>query len=390
MPPVNRVLSDGVVALVVAAGRGVRSGLAGPKQYHLLDGKTVLAHVIDNLAASGHVDRIRVVIHAEDLKDYSSAIGNRQIEPPVTGGATRRESVRAGLEAIAAGGGAKTVLIHDAARPFVPAAVIGRLIESLEDAPAAIPVLPVVDSLVRDGRNVVRDGLMRVQTPQAFRFADILAAHRNWHGGEPTDDAEVARVNGLAVAEVKGDELLRKLTMPEDFHWAENLDTVMTSRTGMGFDVHSFAPGEKLWLGGVEIPHDRGLAGHSDADVALHALTDALLGAIGDGDIGTHFPPSDPQWRGAASYRFVEHARDLIRQRRGVIDHVDITIICEEPKIGPHRPAMRTAIAAMLQVDEGRVSIKATTTEKLGFTGRREGIACQAIATVRLPNETAG
>lgn len=380
--------SEQVVALVVAAGRGARSGLSGPKQYHPIAGKAVLTHAVDALAGSGRVGRIVPVIHAEDRALYDAALDGWRIEPPVIGGETRRASVRAGLEAIAGAGGAGIVLIHDAARPFLPEGVLARLLNALRTSEGAVPVLPVVDTLSRAGRTVDRAGLVRVQTPQAFRFNDILEAHRKWSGAEPTDDAEVARAAGLGVAEVAGDDSLRKLTMPEDFDWAaQRLAAAMTSRSGMGFDVHAFGPGDRLWLGGVEIAHDRGLVGHSDADVALHALVDALLGALGEGDIGAHFPPSDPQWRGAASRLFAEHARDLVARRGGVIDHVDITLICEEPKIGPHRPAMRAAIAGMLRLAESRISIKATTTEKLGFTGRREGIAAQAIATIRLPDE---
>jgi 2-C-methyl-D-erythritol 4-phosphate cytidylyltransferase/2-C-methyl-D-erythritol 2,4-cyclodiphosphate synthase len=254
-------------------------------------------------------------------------------------------------------------------------------------------VLPVVDTLARDdgrlGDTVARDGLSRVQTPQAFHREAILAAHHAWPAEkEATDDAQIARAAGYEVLTVTGDRLLEKLTYAEDFAAAEaRLARTMTARTGMGFDVHAFAPGDRLWLGGVEIPHNRTLSGHSDADVALHALTDALLGAICDGDIGSHFPPSDPQWRGADSSRFLEHARDRIALRGGIIDHVDVTIICETPRIGPYRDAMRSRIAGLLRVNEGRISIKATTTERLGFTGRSEGIAAQAIATVRLGDE---
>ena len=366
----------------------MRSGLARPKQYQLLGGRTVIAHAMDALGGCPQVDRIMPVIHADDRSAFEAAIGGRQTETPAIGGATRRESVRAGLEAIAGAGGAKYVLIHDAARPFLPRAVVTRLLAALQEAPGAIPALAIVDTLVRDGALLDRRGVARVQTPQAFHFDAILAAHRAWRGHEPTDDAEVARAAGLAVAEVAGDENLRKLTMAEDFIWAEgHLRAAMTARTGMGFDVHGFGPGNAVWLGGIEIAHDRGLAGHSDADVALHALVDALLGAIAEGDIGTHFPPSDPRWRGAPSTLFVEHARERVERRGGIIDHIDLTIVCEEPKVGPHRAAIRTAIGAMLRLNESRISIKATTTEQLGFTGRREGIAAQAVATVRLPDE---
>lgn len=347
----------------------------------------MLAHAIAGLEASGVVDAIIPVIHPDDTELFERATAGQSLAAAVHGGATRGESVLAGLEAIAASGGADVVLIHDAARPFIPGDVVSRLLQALRASDGSIPVLPVVDTIIRDGVNIDRAGLMRVQTPQAFRFDSILAAHRAWTGSEPTDDAEVARAAGLRVAEVAGDEMLKKLTAPDDFGWAERtVAAAMTTRTGMGFDVHAFGEGASVWLCGVEIPHSQGLVGHSDADVGLHALTDALLGAVGEGDIGTHFPPSEPRWKGAASHLFAEYARDLIGARGGVIDHVDVTLICEEPKVGPHRAAMRARVAGMLQVDPHRVSIKATTTERLGFTGRREGIAAQAIATIRLPN----
>jgi len=307
------------------------------------------------------------------------------------GGEARQASVRNGLEAVAAAGGADRVLIHDAARPFLPAAVVERLLGALQEAEGAVPVLPVVDTLARaDGalsESIARDGLVRVQTPQAFRFERILAAHRAWTGAA-TDDAQVARAAGLRVRAVEGDAALEKLTYSDDFARAEHrLGARMVSRTGLGFDVHAFAADKELWLGGLLIPHDRGLAGHSDADVVLHALTDAILGAIGEGDIGDHFPPSDPKWKGAASHIFLRHARDLVAARGGRIDHADVTIISEAPRIGPHREAMRAHVAALLGVPVTRMSIKATTTERLGFAGRGEGIAAQAVATVSLPEE---
>jgi 2-C-methyl-D-erythritol 4-phosphate cytidylyltransferase / 2-C-methyl-D-erythritol 2,4-cyclodiphosphate synthase len=374
------------VALIVAAGRGERAGGDVPKQYRRIGGKPVVAHAVDSFTRHPAIDEIRVVIAEGQEDEYRSAIGGRTLPPPVVGGATRRESVRAGLEVI----DAAKVLIHDAARPFVPPEVIDRLIAALDTSPGAVPALPVVDTLARGGdrlgETIPREDLVRVQTPQAFRRDAILAAHRAWPAGrEATDDAQIARAAGFEVATVAGDRLLEKLTYAEDFAAAEaRLGSRMTTRTGMGFDVHAFAPGDRLWLGGVAIAYDRTLSGHSDADVALHALTDALLGAIGDGDIGSHFPPSDSRWRGAASALFLEHARDRIAERGGIIDHVDLTIICEAPRIGPHREAMRTRIAGLLRLAEGRVSVKATTTERLGFTGRSEGIAAQAIATVRL------
>jgi 2-C-methyl-D-erythritol 4-phosphate cytidylyltransferase/2-C-methyl-D-erythritol 2,4-cyclodiphosphate synthase len=381
-----------VVALVVAAGSGSRAGDPLPKQYRVLAGKPLLARAVEHLRQAP-VDDVRVVIGPGQEQLYRQALGDEPLPSFVTGGATRQQSVRNGLEAIAADGGADMVLIHDAARPFLPRAVVERLLAALEEADGAVPVLPVVDSLARAdaglGETVERTGLVRVQTPQAFRFGGILAAHRGWSGAaDATDDAQVARAHGLFVATVEGDRMLEKLTYTQDFEEAEQrLRASMTSRTGLGFDVHAFAEGEELWLAGLLVPHSKGLKGHSDADVALHALTDALLGAAGAGDIGDHFPPSDPKWRGAASSQFLEHARDLIEGRGGRIDHVDLTIICEAPRIGPHKQAMRQRVAELLRLPEGRVSVKATTTERLGFTGRGEGIAAQAVATVRLPEQ---
>lgn len=378
------------IALLVAAGSGSRAGTAVPKQYRRIGAKTLVAHALDHLRHP-LVDEVRVVIGRGQEDLYRTALGDLPVPPSIPGGETRQESVRSGLEALCASGGAGAVLIHDAARPFVPAAVLDRLLTALRASDGAVPVLPVVDSLAHHGAHlgepVDRSSLVRVQTPQAFRFAPILDAHRSWTGSSPaTDDAQVARAAGLSVATVEGDHMLEKLTFADDFARAEQrLERRLVSRTAMGFDVHAFAHGETLWLGGILIPHSRGLSGHSDADVALHALTDALLGTIGAGDIGQHFPPSDPQWRGAASARFLEHAHRLIEERGGRIDHVDVTIICEAPKIGPHREAIRERIAALLRLPPERVSVKATTTERLGFTGRGEGIAAQALATVRLP-----
>lgn len=381
-----------IVALVVAAGSGSRAGGDLPKQYRRIGGTAMLAHAIDRLRHPA-IDAIRVVIGADQGDLYRDAIGDRALPAPFAGGATRQASVRAGLEAIAAEGGADKILIHDAARPFLPATVIERLVAALDEADGAVPALPVVDSLAlgRDalGDPVSRDALLRVQTPQAFDFNAILEAHRSYSEAEDaTDDAQVARAAGLRVATVAGDASLDKLTFEEDFARAEQrLAAALVARTGLGFDVHAFAAGRELWLGGIKVPHDRGLAGHSDADVVLHALTDALLGAIGEGDIGDHFPPSDPQFRGAASSTFLIHARELIAARGGRVDHVDITIMCEAPKIGPHRLAMRQSVAALLRLPVHKISIKATTTERLGFTGRGEGMAAQAIATVRIPED---
>lgn len=378
-----------IAAIIVAAGKGERAGTDLPKQYVMLAGKPVLAH--SALAFSRHprINQIVVVVAEGQLDMARDALAGVRVDDIVVGGAERQNSVAAGLAATA---DSDAVLIHDAARPFLPAAVIDRLVDGLENNDGAIPALPVVDTLARAGGilgDVVdRNGLVRVQTPQAFRTAAIQLAHAKWAGNAATDDAQMVRNAGFAVKVVEGHAMLEKITQPADFaeaerKWAHRL----ISRTGMGYDVHRLLTGEELWLCGVRIDHSHGLSGHSDADVALHALTDALLGALSDGDIGSHFPPSDPQWRGAASHQFVEHAAKLIRIAGGVIDHVDVTIICEAPKIGPHRDAMRQAIAQMLNISVAKISVKATTTERLGFTGRGEGIAAQAVATIRLPEE---
>jgi 2-C-methyl-D-erythritol 4-phosphate cytidylyltransferase/2-C-methyl-D-erythritol 2,4-cyclodiphosphate synthase len=370
------------VALLVAAGSGSRAGGEGPKQYRSIAGRPLLAHALDHLVHP-RIDAVQVVIGAGQEEAYRAAIGMRGLPAPVVGGATRQQSVRNGLAAIA---DAERVLIHDAARPFLPAEVIDRLLDALDRSDGAIPILPLVDSLAGPGGEPVpRADLVRVQTPQAFRFEAIRRAHAAWPGDEATDDAQVARAAGLKVALVDGDPALDKLTYEADFERAEAAR--LTTRVGFGFDVHALAAGEELWLGGVLIPHDRGLVGHSDADVVLHALTDAILGALAAGDIGDHFPPSDPQWKGAASSLFLDHARDLVARAGGRIAHVDLTIICEAPRIGPYRDAMRERIAGLLRLPLARVSIKATTTERLGFAGRGEGIAAQAVATLRLPED---
>jgi 2-C-methyl-D-erythritol 4-phosphate cytidylyltransferase/2-C-methyl-D-erythritol 2,4-cyclodiphosphate synthase len=370
------------VALLVAAGTGSRAGGEVPKQYRAIAGRALLAHAVDRLRHP-RIDAVQVVIGAGQEAAYRAAVGARALPAPILGGATRQQSVRNGLDALQ---GAERVLIHDAARPFLPGAVIDRLLDALAASDGAVPTLPVIDTLVRsDGEAVPREGLMRVQTPQAFALGAIRRAHAAWPGGEATDDAEIARAAGLSVAIVKGDPALEKLTFEADLVRAEA--ALLGPRVGLGFDVHAFATGRELWLGGVLIPHERGLAGHSDADVVLHALTDAILGALGAGDIGDHFPPSDPQWRGAASARFLEHARGLVEAAGGRIAHADVTIICEAPRIGPFRDAMRTRIAGLLRLPRSRISIKATTTERLGFAGRGEGIAAQAVATLRLPED---
>lgn len=366
-------------AVIVAAGKGLRAGQPLPKQFALWRGKPVLRHSAEALLEAGAAPLV-IAIPENGEEQANVALAGLDGFELVSGGETRQQSVAAALERI---GHAERVLIHDAARPNLPLPVIERLLDALESHPGAIPVLPVVDSLAiaENGEmagTATREELRRVQTPQAFRFTDILAAHREWHGqSNAGDDAQVLRAAGGRIALVDGDEILAKLTFAEDF-----MAALPAVRTGMGFDVHRLGAGEELWLGGVKIHHDKGLIGHSDADVALHALTDAILGAIGDGDIGTHFPPSDPQWKGASSDKFLVHAADLVCENAYTIANVDLTIICEEPKIGPHRPAMRTRIAELLSVDTGAVSVKATTTERLGFTGRGEGIAAQAIVTL--------
>lgn len=386
--------SGTTVALIVAAGRGERSGQDGPKQFAAVAGRAMVAHSHTALSAHPAIDRVVVVIGAGQQDLLRAAVGDAEW---VEGGATRRESVLLGLEYLA-DGRVTRVLIHDAARPFVPDAVVDRLVSALDEAAGAIPALPVADTLARNaspspsvlGNMVSRDGLYRIQTPQAFRFDAILDAHRAWPAeAEATDDAQIARASGHDVILVEGDRMLEKLTYPSDFAEAEARMTPMPDyRSASGYDVHRLAMGEELWLGGVRIPHDKGLAGHSDADVALHAITDALLGTIAAGDIGTHFPPSDPQWRGADSAQFLQHAASLIADAGGAITFVDLTLICEAPKIGPHREAMRARIGDLLRLPVARVSIKATTTERLGFTGRGEGIAAQAVATVRFRGDS--
>lgn len=377
-------VSASVAAVVVAAGQGLRAGGTVPKQFALWRGKPLVRHSVEALARAG-VSPIVAVIPANWEDTAKEALAGLPGVLFVHGAASRQGSVRAGLEALASGAPTH-VLIHDAARPDLPEAVIAALVTALEARPGAIPVLPVVDSVVRGaeglrGAFVERDGLYRVQTPQAFHFDAILAAHRAWNGAaDAGDDAAVAEAAGLAVALVPGDERLKKVTFAEDLK-----DDGMTNpavRTGMGYDVHRLAEGEELWLCGVKIEHSKGLAGHSDADVAIHALVDALLGAVAAGDIGDHFPPSDPQWRGAASDRFLAHAGTLVAAAGYAIGNVDVTIICEAPRIGPHKAAMRARLAAILAIDIAAVSVKATTTERLGFTGRGEGIAAQAVATV--------
>jgi 2-C-methyl-D-erythritol 4-phosphate cytidylyltransferase / 2-C-methyl-D-erythritol 2,4-cyclodiphosphate synthase len=377
-----------ITALIVAAGKGERLGGGIPKQYRPLGGKPVLRWAVEALMRHPAIDAIRVVIGEGQDESAAEALRSLDVGPFIAGGVERADSVRSGLAAIEG----DAVLVHDAARPFCPSAVIDRLIAQLEFFEGAAPVVAVGDTLARVSDRLAepidRSGMVRVQTPQAFRLDELRQAYTDWSGPSPTDETTVLRAAGMRVAAVEGDPALEKLTTPADFQRAEQwLAGRLVTRTGMGFDVHSFAGEGPIVLGGVEVPHSRGLAGHSDADVVLHAITDALLGAAGLGDIGEHFPPSDPQWKGASSDRFLRHAIDLLQARGAIVDHVDCTIIAEEPKIGPHRSAMRDRIAGIAGLATDQVSVKATTTEGLGFTGRREGIAAQAVASIRMEHK---
>lgn len=378
--------------LIVAAGRGERLGGATPKQYLPIAGRAMLRRSLDSLLSIAGIDAVAVVIHPEDRPLYAAAtagLADPRLLPPVEGGADRTASVRAGLEALVPLAPGR-VLIHDAARPFLPAAVAEAVIAALEAVPAAFPALPVVDALwrARDGHAeaaVPREALFRAQTPQGFHFAPILAAHRA-HTGNALDDVAVARLAGLATRVVPGAEANFKITTPDDLARAERLaGGAMDIRTGNGFDVHAFGPGDRVTLCGVPIAFDRGLVGHSDADVGMHALTDAILGALAEGDIGRWFPPSDPQWKGAASAIFLAAAVARAAERGFALTHCDVTLVCEAPKIGPHAGAMRDELARICRIGPERVSVKATTSERLGFTGRGEGIAAMATATLVHP-----
>lgn len=376
-----------VIAVVVAAGGGSRAGGDVPKQYRPVAGRPMLAHAVAAFARHPAIDAVILVVPPGDEARAAALAG--PVDRTIAGGATRRESSAAGVAAAEALG-ATAVLIHDAARPFPPADVIAAVVAALAHAEGAMPALAVADTLAR-GRDEMlgdvtpRDGLFRVQTPQGFRLAAIRDAHARWNPAEEaTDDAQMVRRLGGRVALVQGSAMLDKVTYPQDFAAAE-ARVQYEYRTATGFDVHRLEPGEELWLGGVRIDHSHGLSGHSDADVGLHALTDALLGTVAAGDIGQHFPPSDPQWRGAESGQFLRHALSLVRAAGGEVTFADLTLICEAPKIGPHRDAIRERVAELLDLPPTRVSLKATTTERLGFTGRGEGIAAQAAATVRLP-----
>jgi 2-C-methyl-D-erythritol 4-phosphate cytidylyltransferase/2-C-methyl-D-erythritol 2,4-cyclodiphosphate synthase len=394
MPKSSTRPAERVTAIVVAAGRGTRSGLELPKQYTVLGGKTVLRRTIEALLSHEGLSDVIVVIGAGDEARYAAATdGLPKLLPPVTGGAQRQESVRNGLEALAARSPG-IVLVHDAARPFIDRALIDRVIGACDETHGAIPVVPITETVKRIEAGAVtatvpREALATAQTPQGFPFAPLLAAHRKASAegrDDLTDDAAVAALAGLSVRAVEGHRGNMKLTNPADFSAAESVLTMaMETRTGQGFDVHQFGPGDSVWLCGVKIPHDRGLVGHSDADVGLHALTDALLGTIGDGDIGEHFPPSDPKWRGASSDRFLADAVRRVHDNGGRIVNLDVTLVCERPKISPYRDAMRARIAEIAGIQAGRVGVKATTSEKMGFTGRGEGIVAMAIATVALP-----
>jgi 2-C-methyl-D-erythritol 4-phosphate cytidylyltransferase/2-C-methyl-D-erythritol 2,4-cyclodiphosphate synthase len=373
-----------IAAILVAAGSGSRFGADTPKQFLLLDGKPVIRHAAEALAAS--------VTHLQPVGDaapIAAALAGMLHLPTVPGGASRQDSVRAGLEALVPHA-PDIVLVHDAARPRIPAGTVAALLAALERYPGAIPAVPVADTLKRGDNGVIvatvpRDGLYRAQTPQAFRFDTLLAAHRAGMQGA-TDDASLLEAAGLAVALVPGADDNIKLTYPEDLARLERAMTAhLIPRVGTGFDVHVLEAGRPLMLCGVAVPHDKGLAGHSDADVGIHALCDAIYGALAEGDIGRHFPPSEATWKDADSARFLTHAAGRIAARGGVLANADVTLICERPKIAPHAEAMRTRLASLLGVDPGRVSVKATTTERLGFTGRGEGIAAQAAATVLLP-----
>jgi 2-C-methyl-D-erythritol 4-phosphate cytidylyltransferase/2-C-methyl-D-erythritol 2,4-cyclodiphosphate synthase len=377
------------VSVVVAAGEGLRAGPGEPKAWRRLAGRAVVRWSVEALLAAG-AREVAVVVARDRLAAVADALEGLSGWIAVAGGATRALSVQAGLAAL--GGADDTpVLIHDAARPFVTSGHVATLLAALGAADGAVPALPVPDTLKRgDGavsETVSRDGLWRAQTPQAFRLGRLRTAYLAWNAAtEPTDDAQVVEAAGGRIALAPGDPMLMKLTYPEDFAMAEQLaGGRRIVRTGFGVDAHRFGPGAEVWLGGVRIPHDHGLIGHSDADAGLHALTDALLGAVAEGDIGQHFPPSDPKWKGASSDRFLIHAVELARAKGGQLVSADLTLICERPKIGPHRDAMRTRIAELLGLPVDRVSVKATTTEGMGFTGRGEGLLAQAVVCVETP-----
>jgi 2-C-methyl-D-erythritol 4-phosphate cytidylyltransferase / 2-C-methyl-D-erythritol 2,4-cyclodiphosphate synthase len=384
-----------VAAIVVAAGQGLRAGGELPKQFRRIAGETLLEHALSAFVKAPDVAFVQPVIRQNDLALVRTLTSSMNVLEPVAGGATRQASVRAGLEALSSRA-PDIVLVHDAARPFASADLIARAIDAATKTGAAIPALPVTDTVKRiNDAGIIeatldRNSIRLVQTPQAFAFPALLEAHRRAvaQGRDDfTDDAALAEWAGMTVSVFAGEPGNIKFTTPEDFARAEAIQSAALGdvRTGSGLDVHAFGPGDHVTLGGIRIPHSQALTGHSDADVALHALTDAILGALADGDIGAHFPPSDPQWRGASSDRFLAFAVERVRARRGRIAHLDLTIVCEAPRIGEHRDRMRATIAKLAGISIERVGVKATTSEKLGFTGRGEGIAAYATATIRLP-----
>jgi 2-C-methyl-D-erythritol 4-phosphate cytidylyltransferase/2-C-methyl-D-erythritol 2,4-cyclodiphosphate synthase len=382
-------------AILVAAGRGLRAGAGGPKQYRTIGGQTVIFRAMAAFCRHPDVATVQPVVNPDDIALFNDAAASLRHAPPANGGATRQASVRAGLEALA-GEKPDIVLIHDAARPFVTSAVISRAIDAAGRTGAAVPAIAVTDTIkqVSDSGDVTgtpeRARLRIAQTPQAFRYDVILDAHRRAARdgfGDFTDDAALAEWAGLTVATFEGDAANMKLTTPEDFVREEARLGAMLGdiRTGTGYDVHAFGEGDHVMLCGVRVPHTRGFLAHSDGDVGLHALVDAILGALADGDIGSHFPPSDPKWKGASSDRFLKYAVDRVTARGGRVANLEVTMICERPKIGPLRDTMRAKIAEISGVDISRIAVKATTSERLGFTGREEGIAATASATIRLP-----
>jgi len=387
MPEQEKMIN---AAVIVAAGRGHRAGTSLPKQYLELNGKTVLRRTIESFLAHQDISLVQVVIHPDDLELYDKAVEGLELPPPVSGGESRQASVLNGLEALAPRK-PTNVLIHDAARPFVSRHDISNILTKLENHPAVLPAVRLADTLKREKNGMVgdtldREGLWRAQTPQGFEFASILEAHRRQAGQNLTDDCAVAEASDIAVAIVESSENNFKITTADDVKRAQQMTaTQILTRMGSGFDVHGFCDGDQVTLCGISIPHNRSLKGHSDADVALHALTDALLGSMALGDIGQHFPPGDSDWKNADSAIFLQKANDLVRQAGAEVVNLDLTIICESPKIGPHSEAMRKNVATLLDLPIDRVSIKATTTEGLGFAGRKEGIAAQALASVRCP-----
>jgi 2-C-methyl-D-erythritol 4-phosphate cytidylyltransferase/2-C-methyl-D-erythritol 2,4-cyclodiphosphate synthase len=388
-------MGPSVAAVVVAAGRGLRAGGQMPKQYRDLAGEPVIRSSLTLFSWHGQIGAVQAVIHGDDRTAYEAAAKGLRLLPPVLGGATRQASVRAGLEALSVRA-PDIVLVHDAARPFCSAELVSRAITACADTGAAIPALEVTDTIKRVDAaghvagTVDRVQLRSVQTPQAFRFATLLDAHRRAAKEQRedfTDDAALAEWAGIKVATFPGEAGNVKLTTDDDFGKVEarRIASLADLRLGNGFDVHAFGEGDHVWLGGLKIPHDRGLTGHSDADVALHAIVDAILGALADGDIGKHFSPNDPRWKGASSDQFLKFAVERVTRRGGKIAHLDLTIVCEAPRIGPHRDAIRKRIAEIAEMSIDRVAVKATTSEQLGFTGRKEGIVAMATATVRLP-----